>query len=485
MAWVEQSGQHSWRVRYRRHTGTTGAIPGFPDRKVAETYARDMETDQRRQVWIDPADSRTTLTDWAARWLPAQDLDPRTIDNYRSYLRCQILPHFGDASLGEITALDIDTWTKQVADAGYAAATIASWVKLLSMILTDAVDQHLIPTNPVRQRGHRGRRCRTLARERVWPTPEQVLRIANQASALGGTTARLLIITAAWTGCRRGELAALHRDNLHLDTGHLTVDPDHGSLHECGGRRWLGPPKTPSSARTITLPPFLVRLLRQHLQTHPYEFVFTNPCGTWLWRSSFHRRILRPAIDGTRKPGARIYPVCPGLTFHGLRHSHTTWLIAGGAPEIAQARRLGHHLPNRVVETYSHVAPEVETRLLADLQRRWHKATRSRYPKRPQQRKPAMKTRRPIPPSLTTRQRPIPAAPLTVGKRDNTRHVQRGNEKQVDPLSTTWSGTPQKHPTRDSLTRLQTISQDQPKPQESPSDQPKQPDRRGLITKWS
>jgi hypothetical protein len=36
MAWVEQSGQHSWRVRYHRHNGTTGAIPGFPDRKVAE-----------------------------------------------------------------------------------------------------------------------------------------------------------------------------------------------------------------------------------------------------------------------------------------------------------------------------------------------------------------------------------------------------------------------------------------------------------------
>jgi hypothetical protein len=57
-----------------------------------------------------------------------------------------------------------------------------------------------------------------------------------------------------------------------------------------------------------------------------------------------------------------------------LRHSHKTWLIAGGVPEIAQARRLGHHLDNRVVETYSHVAPEVEQRLLEDLERRWHAA---------------------------------------------------------------------------------------------------------------
>ncbi|HZC52415.1 MAG TPA: hypothetical protein VE441_07955, partial [Mycobacterium sp.] len=67
-------------------------------------------------------------------------------------------------------------------------------------------------------------------------------------------------------------------------------------------------------------------------------------------------------------------PVLPGLTFHGLRHSHKTWLIADRVPEIAQARRLGHHLDNRVVETYSHVAPEVEQRLLAELERRWHQA---------------------------------------------------------------------------------------------------------------
>lgn len=40
-------------------------------------------------------------------------------------------------------------------------------------------------------------------------------------------------------------------------------------------------------------------------------------------------------------------------------------MIADGIPEIAQARRLD----NRIIETYSHVAPEVEKR-----ERRWHKA---------------------------------------------------------------------------------------------------------------
>ena len=64
-------------------------------------------------------------------------------------------------------------------------------------------------------------------------------------------------------------------------------------------------------------------------------------------------------------------PVAPGLTFHGFRHSHKTWLIADAIPDVAQARRLGHRIPDKIQHIYSHVAPELETRLLEALQQRW------------------------------------------------------------------------------------------------------------------
>ena len=47
----------------------------------------------------------------------------------------------------------------------------------------------------------------------------------------------------------------------------IVVDPDIGALHEVDGKLELGPPKTAKSARTITLPPFLIDLLRAHLDT--------------------------------------------------------------------------------------------------------------------------------------------------------------------------------------------------------------------------
>ncbi|MCE7010046.1 hypothetical protein LWC34_45655 [Kibdelosporangium philippinense] len=67
-------------------------------------------------------------------------------------------------------------------------------------------------------------------------------------------------MTAAWTGARWGELTGLQRINTHLDDGTIVIDPDIGALHEINGHLELGPPKTAESARTITLPPFLIDL---------------------------------------------------------------------------------------------------------------------------------------------------------------------------------------------------------------------------------
>jgi len=241
------------------------------------------------------------------------------------------------------------------------------------MMLADAAEERLIATNPIQPR-RRGRRHHQPTTERPWATPEQVLPIAHQAAALVGNWAAILMITAAWTGARWGELAGLQRTNLHLDDAQLVIHPTIGALHEVDGTLELGPPKTAESARTITLPPFLITLLRTHLTTHDHPHVFVTTENQLLRRSNFARRAMRPATDGNthhKHPHTRTHPILPHLTFHGFRHSHKTWLIADGIPDIAQAKRLGHKIPNKIEHIYSHVAPEIETRLINALQHRW------------------------------------------------------------------------------------------------------------------
>jgi hypothetical protein len=141
----------------------------------------------------------------------------------------------------------------------------------------------------------RGRRPRRAVPERVWATPEQVVRIAERAGLLGGPIVRLLVITAAWPAPEQRRSEA--RPDRDRSAG------GRGSRDEGGVRG--------------------------------------DPAGVDLPRAAAQPQDL---ADRRRCTGDR------------------------------QARRLGQHLDNRVIETYSHVAPEVEQRLLDDLERRWHTA---------------------------------------------------------------------------------------------------------------
>jgi integrase len=373
VAWAEKRGPHSWRVRYRKDDGGFGTITGFTSKKAAEAKADEIEADQRRGTFLDPDAGKLTLAEWSVTWFDALDVAATTAAQYRSLVRNHILPRWGSTRLDAISGLAVHTWAKKLRADGYAVATVTTITKIMSMMLADAADERLIPANPIRPR-RRGRRRHQPRTERLWATPEQALAIAAQAAALVGTWAAVLIITAAWTGARWGELAGLRRINTHLDDGIIVIDPDTGALHEVDGRLELGLPKTAESARTITLPPFLVDLLRAHLDSHDHPHVFVTAEGELLRRSNFARRAMRPATDGNhhrRRPRVRVQPIVPGLVFHGFRHSHKTWLIADGIPDVAQARRLGHKIPDKIQDIYSHVAAEVETRLIDALQRRW------------------------------------------------------------------------------------------------------------------
>lgn len=69
MAWIEQTGTSSWRVRYPRPAGGCGSVSGFNSRKAARDYADDLESDRRRGRWLDPDDAKTVVTAWAGRWV--------------------------------------------------------------------------------------------------------------------------------------------------------------------------------------------------------------------------------------------------------------------------------------------------------------------------------------------------------------------------------------------------------------------------------
>jgi hypothetical protein len=79
-------------VRHPRPSGGYGSISGFTTAKAARDYADDLESDRRRGRWLDPDGAKTTVAQWAARWVDTLDVETRTEENYRASLRNHILP---------------------------------------------------------------------------------------------------------------------------------------------------------------------------------------------------------------------------------------------------------------------------------------------------------------------------------------------------------------------------------------------------------
>jgi len=79
-----------------------------------------------------------------------------------------------------------------------------------------------------------------------------------------------------------------------------------------------------------------------------------------------------PAEDATI---ASWLPVLRGLTPHGLRHGHQTWMVEDHIPDVLKTERMGHELPG-MHGVYAHVSPAMRANLRAALQERWEAALR-------------------------------------------------------------------------------------------------------------
>jgi hypothetical protein len=84
--------------------------------------------------------------------------------------------------------------------------------------------------------------------------------------------------------------------------------------------------------------------------------------------------------EGT--PLACWLPLKPGLTPHGLRHSHKTWMAEDGIPEILAEQRLGHEVPG-MRGLYAHASERMRDELKAALQARWEDSLRERAASHP------------------------------------------------------------------------------------------------------
>jgi integrase len=155
---------------------------------------------------------------------------------------------------------------------------------------------------------------------------------------------------------RRSELLALRWQDLDLDGAKLRVER---SLEQTkrGGLVFKAP-KTRHGRRTITLPPSAIAELRAHWRAQQEQRLALG-----LGRASEDALVFATWDGSTRSPNAftkewtraMAEADLPGITFHSLRHTHASTLIASGLDVLTISRRLGHGSPAITLSVYGHL----------------------------------------------------------------------------------------------------------------------------------
>jgi integrase len=208
-------------------------------------------------------------------------------------------------------------------------------------MFNDARRTGMVVGNPFRELGiERSRGRRDLPSE--WLTAPDVERLAqcarevHAANGYGDTLAGMLIF-AAYTGLRPGELYALRYDDLGVETLEVKRAADSRT-------RSITPPKN-GRGRTVVYP----MKAREAIESVPrlvgVELVFPGPSGGQLWSSAFSW-VWKPVRSAFGRPT---------MALHELRHFCATYLLELGLAPADVAVQLGHTDGGALVmSTYGH-----------------------------------------------------------------------------------------------------------------------------------
>ncbi len=339
----------------------------FTTKREADLYLKSVEGDVVHGEFIDPEKGKTPFAVVAELWYRtvAPNLKEKTKAGYRSILDYHLLPEFGARPVAGITAGDVRRF---IAGIEAKPGTQRNILRVLSPVIDQAVLDGMVRTNPVK----------TLRATVKLPRPQangdlpflDAVQVAELAEEVGEEH-RALIFTAAYTGLRAGELAALRVRHLDFLHSRLRVEE---SVSDVNGHLSIVKPKN-GKTRTVSLPSEIVRLLEgQTTGKGRDDFVFGGT--TPLRHGNFYGRHFRPAVrrltsESTNADGRTEAPRWPAnlsdLRFHDLRHTAASLLIANGEHPKAVADRLGHSDIGITMNRYGHLyeghAKEIAERL--------------------------------------------------------------------------------------------------------------------------
>lgn len=321
-----------WRVGDRQVKRKLGTIrtPGSSE-GITRKQAEAALWRKIGEVKILAPEERATFQDAAERYVHHVEhvlkCRASTVQGYQIMVRRHLAPHFRTTAIDRITPDDMAAYIAIRSRAGLAVKTITNHLNFAHGVFQFAVKRGWASGNPVtvadRPRAEQADPdIHFLAGEEL----QALLRAAQREDTLGPTD-HALYMTAAMTGLRQGELAALRWRDVDWPVGVVRVRRNYSRGH------W-GTPKSRRSSRAVPMADRVAAELERHFQRSLYKaddhLVFCyphtgNPYDASNLRNRFYEAMAAAGMG--ERCGRK-----GGITFHSLRHTFGTRMAAVGVP---------------------------------------------------------------------------------------------------------------------------------------------------------
>ena len=404
MGTVEKRGRNSWRIGTQVKIGSGWQWVRIPlrmdpelsedaQRRAAERELRKLED----RLAGRPAEA-PTVREWSETWLTkhlSQDASPVTVSNYRYLLNSRILPQLGDLPLTDLTPARLTDWLynlrkeprkstrlpddklkrprrqgeQLITDAQAAkplsAKTAQNYLGCVKTMLAAAVRVGLLEYNPAdRVQGPKRRK-----KKKATLPEAEVIALLQLIITEAETPLKLAVLLAMLCSLRLGEVGALKYSDIDWDAGTITVDRSLKYTPADGA--FISEPKTEAGDRVITLPPSMVRILRDAM----WDDVMEAQDLPEKWKGAFwivHSRHGARVNKDTPSKWFRRFADdhgFQGLTFHGLRHVHASMLLQHHVDLQSVSVRMGHSDPSVTLRAYADAMPARDQEAAATMDR--------------------------------------------------------------------------------------------------------------------
>lgn len=331
-------------ARTRRTTGFRARYVGPDTAKHSLTFSAKIDAEAwlsreegliARGEWTPPewrtAAVSITVDKYAEQNLALRRLSPRSREEYDRYRERFITDRLiGRAGLRSVTSLDVAAWLTEVR-ASTGPTMAARVYGFLSSIFNAALRDGLVDRSPCTVRGASSA---PRASAKAVATPAEVAALLEHLPE----RYRVMVLLAAWSGLRSGELRNLRRQDVDVPGGTVNVQSQIQNLR--GQGKVVRDVKTAAARRVVALPPAVASVLREQLdgaaQPGPNGLVFPSTVGTPISQSTFWE-----AWNKARTAIGR-----PDLRLHDLRTTAATLAAGTGATIAELMARLGHTTPN-------------------------------------------------------------------------------------------------------------------------------------------